>query len=100
NYHTSTQPPHLINAKNILQLKNFNITHPGHIYSMSLSQDGSLLATCSTLGTVRIFNTSTGELIQELRDENETQIEEYYVVKFTPDDKYIITGGKRKDRYK
>lgn len=78
--------------------------HSGHIYSMCFSHDGLMLATCSSLGTVRIYDTNTWEHIQELRDSHSEEavspgIEEYYALQFSPDDKYIAVGGKCKDRY-
>jgi hypothetical protein len=35
---------------------------------------------------------------QKLRDQNETNIDEFYVGKFTPDGRHLVTGGKLKDR--
>eukprot|EP01080_Neovahlkampfia_damariscottae_P002488 gene2488-3197_t len=87
-----------INKENCLILKK-KLSQPGHIYHMNISNDGTMLATCSTIGNIRIWDIKTFELIQELSDENEKQIDEFYFVKFSKDDKFIITGGKRKNRY-
>ncbi|XP_047327796.1 autophagy-related protein 18a-like [Impatiens glandulifera] len=46
----------------------FIMAHDSRIACFALTQDGSMLATASTKGTlVRIFNTSDGSLLQEVR---------------------------------
>lgn len=58
-----------INSSFPLEFTGKSITHPGQIYAMALSNDGTMLATASTLGSIRIWDVTTWELIQELRDE-------------------------------
>ncbi|CAI0447635.1 unnamed protein product [Linum tenue] len=46
----------------------FVMAHDSRIACFALTQDGQLLATCSSKGTlVRIFNTADGSLLQEVR---------------------------------
>ncbi|KHG14601.1 WD repeat domain phosphoinositide-interacting 3 [Gossypium arboreum] len=46
----------------------FNLAHDSRIACFALSQDGQLLATASTKGTlVRVYNTVDGSLLQEVR---------------------------------
>ncbi|KAL6073692.1 SH3 and multiple ankyrin repeat domains protein 1 isoform X1, variant 2 [Balamuthia mandrillaris] len=68
---------------------------------MVWSSSGDILATCSTYGTIRLWDTTHNDswpLIQELQDETEEKIEEFYVMRFTPDDRHLFAAGKLKHR--
>lgn len=67
---------------------------------MSWSTSGNMLATVSTLGTVRIWDAENWKMLHDIRDKEEKNIEEFYTVLFSRDDKHIITAGKLKDRNK
>jgi len=57
-----------------------------------------MLATCSSLGSIRLWNTTSWKLIQELRDDEEEKIEEFYTLRFTPDNTKLFAAGKLKHR--
>lgn len=65
---------------------------------MAWSHDGEMLATCSSLGTIRLWDTTTWKIIQELRDAEEEKIEEFYTIRFSPDSTKLIAAGKLKHR--
>jgi WD40 repeat protein len=88
-----------INERNPLVLKE-KFEHPGHVNAMCVSHDGSMLASCSGNGTVKIFDLNTLKEVMEYRDLGEKQIDEFFVVGFSRNDHFVVTGGKRKDRYK
>ncbi|KAK3814440.1 MAG: WD40-repeat-containing domain protein [Benniella sp.] len=81
-----------------LQLVDCNIHDQAAITGMSLSPDGSMLATFCNLGSVRIWSLDDYSLVKTLRDAKEEHIDEFYVGTFAPDQTLIIVGGKRKDR--
>jgi WD40 repeat protein len=58
---------------------------------MSWSADGSLLASASSLGTVRIWKVDDWKMVKELKDKNETNIEEFFMAVFSPDGTKVIT---------
>jgi len=70
------------------------------IVGIELSPDGQMLATFSTVGYTKIWDTDTFELIQTLKDEDEEQIDEFFVGRFTPSMEHIVVAGKLKDRKK
>lgn len=70
----------------------------GSIYSISLSQDGVLIASASTLGSLCIWDSSSLQQIAEIRDREEPNIIDYYCVQFTPNSQYVLAGGKIKNR--
>jgi WD40 repeat protein len=65
---------------------------------MVWSSDGLILATCSSLGSIRLWDTTTWKLIQELRDADEEKIEEFYTIRFSPDNTKLFAAGKLKHR--
>jgi WD40 repeat protein len=65
---------------------------------MVWSSDGLILATCSSLGSIRLWDTTTWKLIQELRDAEEEKIEEFYTIRFSPDNTKLFAAGKLKHR--
>jgi len=81
-------------------MKDINLNHTGFISGLSWSSDGGMLATASTVGTVRIWDVSDWSLLTELKDKNETDIEEYYTAHFTPDNKKIVAAGKCKNPHR
>lgn len=73
------------------------ISDNGPILNISLTDDGSLLATFSTCGIVKIWCTETLTQLQSLKDIDETNIDEFYVGCFSRCQTKIATGGKLKD---
>lgn len=64
--------------------------HENSIYTMKLSNDGSLLATASERGTmIRIFDTIKGKMIQEVR--RGTGDAKIYSINFSFDNNYLGT---------
>lgn len=69
---------------------------------MTLSADGTLLATFSNIGAVKIWDIERDfRLVRKLRDTEETNIDEFYCGKFASDSQeLLVTGGKLKDRHR
>lgn len=74
------------------------LTGLGAVMSIKISPDGKLLASFCKVGHVKLWDLETFELLATLRDREEQDIDEFYVGVFSPDQKYIVAGGKRKDR--
>jgi WD40 repeat protein len=73
---------HLINA------------HDGNINAIALNMDGSRLATASEKGTlIRVFNTYTGEKVQEVRRGAEKAY--IYSISFSPDSKFFCCSSDK-----
>lgn len=73
----------------------------GAITGMTLSPDGALLATFSTVGIVKIWDvTNEFNLLRRMRDLKEENIEEFYCGQFSPTQELIAAGGKLKDRFR
>lgn len=70
----------------------------GCVYGMDVSGDGQLIATVTTLGDIHLWDATDYTLLKTLRDDGEKNIDEYFVVKFTPDASCVYVGGKRKSR--
>ncbi|KAI8989312.1 WD40-repeat-containing domain protein [Pilobolus umbonatus] len=89
-----------INVDNPLEPLSFNISDQGAITGMTLSPDGTLLATFSNIGSIKIWDIQDDfRCIRKIRDTAETQIDEFYCGKFVSDG-LLVTGGKLKDRYR
>lgn len=73
--------------------------HLGIIQSICLSNDSSIICTASSLGSIQLFDSKTFQLLRKFKDPNEKEIDEFLICKFSLDDKFIITGGKRSSRY-
>src|SRR4051812_6197077 len=72
---------------------------PGPIISMTLSPDGTLLATFCTSGSAKIWDARDDfRLLRKLRDAAEADIDEFYCGRFAPDQAHLLVGGKLKDR--
>lgn len=90
----------IINAENPLESITCNISDQSAISSMSLSEDGTMLATFSSIGSIKIFEAGNDfTLLRKLRDTEETQIDEFYCGAFTPNG-LMAVGGKLKDRHR
>lgn len=64
--------------------------HKSTLAAMSLSSDGSLLATASDKGTiVRVFSVATGTKLYQFR--RGTYPTKVYSVAFSPDNRYVVT---------
>ncbi|KAI8332815.1 WD40-repeat-containing domain protein [Chlamydoabsidia padenii] len=76
-----------------------SMTDQGPVLGMELSEDGMLLATFCTMGTIKIWDIQNDfSLLRTLRDEEETHIDEYYCGLFK--EGYLLAAGKLKDRRK
>ncbi|SAM02439.1 hypothetical protein [Absidia glauca] len=89
-----------INMQNQLDVLPYNISDQGAITGMTLSHDGQLLATFSSMGSIRIWDINNEmRMIRKLRDGTERQIEEFYCGLFLKDaPELLVAGGKLKDR--
>ncbi|KAI8069307.1 WD40-repeat-containing domain protein [Gongronella butleri] len=74
----------------------------GAVTGMTLSDDGALLATFSSHGSVKVWHAAGDlQLVTRLRDTEETHIDEFYCGIFMPDAPHLIAvGGKLKDRHR
>ena len=69
--------------------------HKGIINFLQLNKDGSILATASEKGTlIRLFDTSTGDIIKELR--RGTENAEIYSVAFDDTNRFLAVSSDRK----
>ena len=98
NYWKNYQGIEYINSSHCLSLSSTKLQHPGPVYSISWSNDYSMLVSANTNGSVRIWDISDWKLLKELKDSSEQNIEEYYDAIFTSSDKYIAVVGRIKDR--
>lgn len=89
----------MINKIHSLESIPCNMSDQSAISSMALSDDGMLLATFSSIGSVKVWNVGDNfELLRKLRDKEETQIDEFYCGAFTTNG-LLAVGGKRKNRH-
>ncbi|KAI8052998.1 WD40-repeat-containing domain protein [Syncephalis plumigaleata] len=79
-------------------IKEANIHDQGPITGMKLSPDGTMLATFCNVGCVKLWDLEDWSLLRHLRDTEESNIDEFYVGQFTPDQTRLIVAGKLKDR--
>ena len=69
--------------------------HKGPINFLQLNKDGTILATASDKGTlIRLFDTSSGEQIQELR--RGTENAEIYSISFDDTNRFLAVSSDRK----
>lgn len=69
--------------------------------SMTISPDGTLLATFSRVGVIKLWDIANEfRLVWRLRDIEEINIEEFYCGQFTPDQQLVVAAGKLKDRFR
>ncbi|CAO3628262.1 unnamed protein product [Cunninghamella blakesleeana] len=109
-YHANTQyyMVNAINFNNQLVPLPCSIVDHGSISSMTLSPDGILLVTYSTLGSIQIYDLENKDLtkmkfprLRRIRDRDELHIEEYYCGCFIPDNtELLVVGGKLKNRHR
>jgi WD40 repeat protein len=73
---------------------NFVAAHEAQLSCMALSLDGGKLATASEQGTIiRLWNSSTGEMLQELRrGANKAEI---YCINFNYDAKFLVCSSDK-----
>ncbi|ORY96382.1 WD40-repeat-containing domain protein [Syncephalastrum racemosum] len=77
---------------------NVDISDHAAIVGMTLSNDGRVLATFSSVGSIGLYAvTKELRLLRRLRDPAETNIEEYWCGQFAGS-RYLVAGGKLKDR--
>lgn len=53
-----------------LQLQSTILHHAGSIFNMTWSHDGNLLATASTIGSIKIWDVNEWKLVKEINDNN------------------------------
>ncbi|KAF7730101.1 hypothetical protein EC973_003047 [Apophysomyces ossiformis] len=88
-----------INEDNPLTLVPSNIEDQGAITGMTLSTDGTLLATFSNIGSIKIWDVEDDfRPLRKLRDTKEPHIDEFYCGKFVSS--LMVAGGKLKDRHR
>ena len=69
--------------------------HKGPIHYLQLNKDGTILATASDKGTlIRLFDTTTGESIQELRRGTDNAI--IYSIAFDENNKFLAVSSDKK----
>ena len=69
--------------------------HKGPINCLQLNKDGTILATASDKGTlIRLFDTATGEPIQELR--RGTENADIFAISFDDSNKFLAVSSDRK----
>lgn len=88
----------LITTSQALVSSSTSMQDQGPIYNMALSPDGKFLATFCQLGHVKLWDLSNFQLLATIRDRDEVDIDEFYTGAFSPDQNFIVVGGKRKDR--
>ncbi|KAI7887958.1 WD40-repeat-containing domain protein [Mucor mucedo] len=88
----------MINKDHQLETLPTDMSDQSAIASMTLSEDGGLLATFSSIGSVKIFEIGDNvDELRKIRDEDEPQIDEFFCGTFTPNG-LLAVGGKIKDR--
>jgi len=78
---------------NIETKQQYSLTgHSGAINSLAFSKDGKHLVTASVDQTARVWDTTTGKMVAELRGHSQ----EVNSAEFSPDDtgKFVVTAGK------
>jgi WD40 repeat protein len=71
----------------------------GEVCGLRFSEDGRLMASASTAGTLKVWDVEEDwKELRTLRDLQESQLDEFYCLRFTPDARYLFAAGKRKDR--
>ncbi|KAI9476240.1 MAG: WD40-repeat-containing domain protein [Benjaminiella poitrasii] len=89
-----------INAHNPVKALPFDMSDQGAITSMTLSADGTLLATFSNVGAIKIWDVMDDfQLLRKIRDHVEPQIDEFYCGQFL-EGGLLVSGGKLKDRHR
>ena len=87
------------NPKKITEITNlpFNEAHKdiGKASIVGISSDGKWIATGYGNGTVNVWDLKTKQLVQTL----ETPFYEMEYLKFSPNDKYVVAGGRDQEGY-
>lgn len=66
--------------------------HVAHVYQCAFSADSRLLVTCSRDNTLKVWNTRTCKLAEDLPGHDD----EVYAVDWSPDGQKVGSGGKDK----
>ncbi|KAI8137988.1 WD40-repeat-containing domain protein [Fennellomyces sp. T-0311] len=102
-FHADTEYAMLdvINEDHPLTMLGYHISDQAAIVGMTLSPDGTLLATFSSVGAIKLWDvTDEFKMVRRLRDAGEKNIEEYYCGQFVENQELLVTGGKLKDRFR
>jgi serine/threonine protein kinase/WD40 repeat protein len=70
-------------------------SHGQPVWSVNYSPDGSLILSTGFDGTARLWDGTTGALVRLLDNGKEYAL---YWAEFSPDGRYIVTGGEEDDR--
>ncbi|XP_062850235.1 apoptotic protease-activating factor 1 [Trichomycterus rosablanca] len=77
-----------VNKRNVESLSRLVLhPHQNSVYHACFSRDGSRIASCGASKTLRIFKSSSGEMVQEINAHDE----EILCCAFSPDDRQIAT---------
>ncbi|KAI9489101.1 WD40-repeat-containing domain protein, partial [Zychaea mexicana] len=102
-FHADTEYPMLdiINQDHSLTTLSYHISDQAAIAGMTLSPDGTILATFSSVGAVKLWDvTNEFKMVRRLRDMSEDNIEEFYCGQFVDSQELLVAGGKLKDRFR
>lgn len=78
-----------------------DVCDQGAITGMTLSDDGTFLVTFSNIGAIKIWDVRNNfTCLRHIRDQKETQIDEFYCGQLLPVDGLLATGGKLKNRHR
>ncbi|KAI8099614.1 WD40-repeat-containing domain protein [Halteromyces radiatus] len=90
-----------INENHVLEPVQCNISDQGAITGLTLSPNGLLLATFSTIGSIKIWDIGNDlRMVRKLRDADEPNIDEFYCGQFVADaPEIVVAAGKLKDRH-
>ncbi|KAI9252833.1 WD40-repeat-containing domain protein [Phascolomyces articulosus] len=102
-FHADTEYPMLdvINEDHSLTSLNYHISDQAAIVGMTLSPDGTILVTFSSVGFIKLWDvTDEFKMIRRLRDSAEANIEEFYCGQFVDNQELLVAGGKLKDRFR
>ena len=87
------------NPKEIIEVATLPFNEEGRVNSwacaVDISPDGKLIATGYANGTINVWNLQTKQLVKTLK----TSLHSMDFLKFSPNNKYLVSGGRELDRY-
>jgi WD40 repeat protein len=96
-YHLFAPPLAAVNAASPVSAA-YRSDHGTPVMALALSHNGHIIASCSVVGTVALWDAMNGAQLNVLLDKNEECAEEFYCLSFTPDDLGVLAAGKLKKR--